>query len=219
MMFRFTIITVAFLFVTTLYLNPIFPQKGKQQTQKKKSGRKISQSTIKWKTLSEGLDYAEIKAPVYSRVNDNLITVLKINPDFFDFVLASSTENDSVEYTIQDWCAKKGLIAGINACMYKLKQNQTSMGLMKNYKHYNNPEFRQVYRAMLAFNRIDNTVPEFMIIDLDYDDWEHLAQKYHTFVQNIKMIDAHGKRSSWKKRKNLRSSMVVMATDAKNNVL
>ncbi|OFY29574.1 MAG: hypothetical protein A2275_16090 [Bacteroidetes bacterium RIFOXYA12_FULL_35_11] len=218
-MFRFTIIICIFLFSSSLNFNATPPQKGKKQTQKKKAGKKTTKSTIKWKSLSEGLDYAEIKAPVYSRVNDNLITALKINPKFYKFELASSSENDSVEYTVQDWCALKGLTAGINACMYKLKQDQTSMGFMKNYNHYNNPEFRHVYRAMLAFNRIDNSVPEFMIIDLDHDDWKHLAPKYNTFVQNIKMVDANGKRSSWKKKKGLRSSMVVMATDADNNVL
>ena len=89
-MFRFTIIICIFLFSSSLNFNATPPQKGKKQTQKKKAGKKTTKSTIKWKSLSEGLDYAEIKAPVYSRVNDNLITALKINPKFYKFELASS---------------------------------------------------------------------------------------------------------------------------------
>lgn len=174
---------------------------------------------ITWSTIDNGLNYGVIPVKSKAKVQDQSIYILKINPEKYKFELVCSTENDTVFRTVEDWCRLKGCVAGFNAGMYSLKNNIAGMGYVRNYKHFNNGEFREVYKAIAAFNRKKNSIPDFQIFDLEKEDWENIEPQYNSFLQSIRMIDGNRKLSPWKIKKKLSCSMVVAAIDSKNNVL
>lgn len=196
-----------------LYSFIFYPEasnKGKNQKNK---------YNIIWLTIDEGLSYGQIAMNSKVEVADKNIYILKINPEFYKFELLCSTESDTVFRTAADWCKLKGCVAGFNAGMFSLKDYKKGMGYVRNYDHFNNNEFRTVYKAIAAFNRKDNSVPDFQIIDLEKEAWGTIEPKYNSFLQSIRMIDANRKLSSWKRKKKLSCSMIVIATDVKRNVL
>lgn len=204
----FSILIVFALYSFTL------PIKDKGKDKKEKKANQIT-----WRKLDEGLNFASVKAPRKSRVSDNKISILKVDPKFYKLELICSTEFDTIARSAKDWCELKNLAAAVNAGMYNLKNQKYGMGYVRNFNHINNGEFRSVYRAMATFNRKDNNTPEFNIFDLDKENWEDIEPKYNSFLQSIKLIDASKKISSWKKKRRLSCSQIIMATDINGNAL
>lgn len=180
---------------------------------------KNPQNTIQWKTLEKGLYLAEVKAPRITRISDSKLTILKIDPKFFSFHLLTASEHDSLQRSVKEWSELGGLIAAINAGMYGGKSRISNVGYMKNYNHINNPNLKPNYFAIAAFNPIDSTLPPFKIIDLQNENWEFYKDKYQSFSQSMRMIDMNRKPLDWIQKRKMRSSMVVLATDKKGNVL
>lgn len=197
----------------TLFAFHIFPDESNKENNTKKK------YVVSWDKIDEGLSYGKIAMNSNAKVADKNIYILKINPDIYKFELLCSTEGDTVFRTAADWCKLKGCVAGFNAGMFSLKDHKKGMGYVRNYSHFNNAEFREVYKAIAAFNRKDNSVPDFQIFDLEKDSWKNIEPKYNSFLQSIRMIDGNQKLSSWKRKRKLSCSMIVIATDVKHNVL
>ncbi|MCX6230219.1 MAG: phosphodiester glycosidase family protein [Bacteroidetes bacterium] len=174
---------------------------------------------IEWKLLEKGLYLAEVKAPRITKISDSKVTILKIDPKFFSFHLISASEHDSMQRTVKEWSEMNGLIAAINAGMYGGKSHISNVGFMKNHNHVNNPELKPGFLAVAAFNPVDSTLPPFKIIDLQNESWETYKDKYNSFSQSMRMIDNQRKPLEWIQKRKMRSSMVVLATDKKGNVL
>ena len=174
---------------------------------------------IQWKTIEKGLYLSELKAPKITRIGDSKITILKIDPKYFSFQLVAASEYDSLQRTVKEWCELKGMIAAINAGMYGGKSRISNVGFMKNSNHINNPDFKENYKAIAAFNPVDETLPPFKIIDTENENWENYKDKYLSFSQSMRMIDSQTKPMLWKQKRKMRSSMVVLGTDKKGNVL
>ena len=169
-----------------------------------------------WRKVDDGLFLGQFDPPDGTPIKDSKILILKIKPRYYSFKLLCASELGKIRLTPREWCKKYNLIAAINAGMYQ-KDGLTNVGYMKNYSHLNNPRLNSVYKAVLAFNRLEVSVPEIQIIDLKCQDFETLRTKYQTFVQGIRMISCN-QENVWSKQ-DKRWSLAVLGVDKEGSVL
>jgi len=169
-----------------------------------------------WKKIDEGLYVGEFAFPEKSKLNASGITIVKIDPKGYSFKLLCASEHGKIKMTPKTWCQKHSLITATNAGMYQ-EDGIRNVGYMKNFGHINNPRLNAFYKALLAFNPIEPTLPEVQIIDLKCQDFERLRFKYQTFVQNIRMISCQ-QENVWSKQ-DKRWSMAVFGIDKGGNAL
>ncbi len=170
---------------------------------------------ILWKKVDDGLYYGEYTSSKKSIFGDSKIDILKISPDKYNFNLFSAKEKGEKNRTASDWATEKKQIAVINAGMYMTDYN-TNLGYMKDYNFVNNSKLGKD-NTIVAFNRKNDSVPEFQIIDLKCQNWDVLKTKYNTFTQSIRMMDCNQK-NKWGKQNRI-WSMVVIGKDKKGNAL
>jgi uncharacterized protein YigE (DUF2233 family) len=169
-----------------------------------------------WKKVDEGLYLGSFVPQEKSEINDSKITIVKIDPRFYSFKLLCASEHGKIRMPAKKWCRKHNLISAINAGMYQ-EDGLRNVGYMKNFNHINNPKLNATYKAVLAFNPIESTLPEIQIIDLKCQDFEKLRFKYQTLVQNIRMIGCQ-QENVWKKKDRTRS-MAVLGIDKSGKAL
>ncbi|MEI6123176.1 MAG: phosphodiester glycosidase family protein [Bacteroidota bacterium] len=174
---------------------------------------------IEWKYLDNGLSVTEINGPYISKYSDSKVTVLKIDPNFFDIEMIVATETDSILRTIKEWCKIKELTGAVNAGMYSLKDHISSLGFMQNNSHVTNPNIKNNFNALAVFNPKDPTLSSFQIIDMVNQDWKPILQNYSSCFQSIRMIDDSGKAIYWSHKPILSCSMSVLAKDKSGNIL
>jgi hypothetical protein len=173
---------------------------------------------IPWKTLMNGLQYAELNAPDRSVVNDSKLSILKIDPKQFDFEFLTASEHGRHSHTAPGWAEMFGKNIVINAGMYNYDRTHSNKGYMKNYNHLNNPVMSSYYNAMLAMHPIDKKKPPFEIIDITCQDWGKIRHEYHSFCQGMRMISCEGEAMSFSKRPDQSCSMIIAATDTARNL-
>ncbi len=196
--------------------------KGKgSMTRLKKSNKRIfSFIAIFWlllipsKSLSQNNPWKKVDEGLF--VMDSRIMIVKIDPKFYSFKLLCASEFGKIKLTAKEWCLKQNLISAINAGMYQ-EDGLRNVGFMKNFSHINNPRLNNSYKAVLAFNRTDVSVPEIQIIDLKCQGFEELKRKYQTFVQSIRMVSCQ-QENVWTKQDKM-SRLAVLGTDKNGNVL
>jgi len=169
-----------------------------------------------WKKVDDGLFFAQFDPHDRAPIKDSKITIVKINPAYYSFKLLCASELGKIKLTTKEWCKRYHLISAINAGMYQ-KDGLTNVGYMKNFSHTNNSRLNSVYKAVLAFNRVNDDVPEIQIIDLKCQDIEQLKPTYQTFIQNIRMISCN-QENVWSKQ-NKRWSLAILGVDQGGNVL
>jgi hypothetical protein len=69
--------------------------------------------------------------------------------------------------------------------------HKTSISLMTSRAHTNNTRVAK-QQAVLAFDRLDDSVPPVQIIDRQHQDFDALRGHYGTLVQNIRMVALTG---------------------------
>ena len=169
-----------------------------------------------WRVLEPGLDLGEFRSPQPSDRGDSIVRVLRIDPARFDLrLMNASAPGEGRALTARRWCARTGLVAAINASMYQT-DHRTSVSLMKTRTHTNNPRLSKD-RAILAFDRLDPSLPPVAILDRDCDDIEALRKKYGTLVQSIRMISC-AKKNVWSQQPR-RWSTSAIGLDAPGRVL
>jgi uncharacterized protein YigE (DUF2233 family) len=169
-----------------------------------------------WKRVDEGLYIGEFSFLGKSKLNASGITIVKVNPKGYSFKLLCASEHGKIKMTPKTWCQKHSLVTATNAGMYQ-EDGIRNVGYMKNFHHINNPRLNAVYKAVLAFNPIEPTLPEVQIIDLKCQDFERLRVKYQTLVQNIRMISCR-QENVWSKQDKM-WSMAVFGIDKGGNAL
>jgi hypothetical protein len=169
-----------------------------------------------WKKVDEGLYIGEFGHPQKPKINDSKITIVKIDPRFYSFKLLCASEYGKIKMTAKKWCQRHNLISAINAGMYQ-EDGIRNVGYMKNFGHINNPRLNPTYKAVLAFNPIESTLPEIQIIDLKCQDFERVRFKYQTLVQNIRIISCQ-QENVWSKQDKA-WSMAVFGIDKGGNAL
>lgn len=168
-----------------------------------------------WQLVDEGLYVGEFDSPQEAEIGDSRITIVKIDPVFYDFKLLSASENGDTSLTVRQWAEKHNLAAAVNAGMYQ-QDYRTSVGYMKNFDHLNNPSFNKG-NTIFVFNALDSTVKPAQIIDRTCQDFEAIRQKYHSMVQSIRMINCR-QENVWRQQPK-KWSMVVLGTDMDENIL
>ncbi|MFM7021356.1 MAG: phosphodiester glycosidase family protein [Flavobacteriales bacterium] len=172
---------------------------------------------VQWKNLQDGLDYCETDAPIKSIVNDSRLSILKINPEKFEFHMLSYSEHSDSSRTAPQWANDFGMNVVINAGMYELGKTLPNKGYMQNYDHFNNPMMRESFGAMIAFNPKDEVLPNFKIIDLSCERWDSVRGYYNSYSQGMRMLDCNGNPLTWNK-KNQSCSMILAASDFDGNI-
>jgi len=167
----------------------------------------LSQDEL-WKRIDDGLSLGEF--------NSQKITLLRIDPKYYSFRLLCASENKKLRMTAKQWCQKNNIISAMNAGMYQ-SDGMTNVGYMKNFNHMNNPRLNTKYKAVLAFNPVDDTVPEVRIIDMKCHNFEGLRDKYQTLIQGIRMISCR-QENVWQKQNNL-WSITAFGMDKSGNGL
>jgi len=173
------------------------------------------ETSIAWKKIDKGLFSVDYKSPQKAILGNQIITIIKINPKYYNFNLLSAKEKGEHTRTAKDWAITKKQIAVINAGMYQA-DHATNLGYMKDYNFSNNNRLNKD-NTIIAFNRKDSIVPEIQIIDRTCQNWEELKNKYNSFSQSIRMVDCNQK-NRWGQQ-NKKWSMVVIAIDKKENAL
>ncbi len=169
-----------------------------------------------WRRCDEGLFLAEFYPAQKSLAKDSRITVVRIDPKLYAFKLLCASELGKTRLTAKEWCLRQNLISAINAGMYQ-EDGLKSVGYMKNFSHINNSRLSSRYKAVLAFNRTDGTVPEVQIVDLRCQAFEELKPKYQTFVQSIRMVSCL-QENVWTKQDQV-WSLAVLGMDKNGNAL
>ena len=144
-----------------------------------------------WHVVEPGLELGTFAAPTPAAAGDSLIRVLRIDPRRFELrLLNASAPNQGQRLTAREWSLRNDLVAAINASMYQ-SDYRTSVSLMTASRHTNNPRLSRD-KAVLAFDRRDDTVPVAQIIDRQEQDFESLRARYATLVQSIRMVSLTG---------------------------
>lgn len=148
-----------------------------------------------WRRLETGLELGEFRAPSPADAGDSMVRVLRIDPAYFDLrLMNASNSTERRPLTAAEWARRHDLVAAINPSMYQ-EDHSRSVSLMLTSSHVNN-SFLSKDRAVLAFDRLDDTVPRVQIIDRDCQDFDALRQHYGTLVQSIRMVSCDG-RNVW----------------------
>jgi len=177
---------------------------------KHKSGK------VKWIKADEGLDYAEVDASIKCNIGDSKITIIRINPKFYEFKLLSSKETGSGIKTIKDWAKKHKLVAAINAGMYQTDY-ATNTGFMKNFDFVNNPRMHKDYNLVTAFSPKSEALPPFQIIDIECQNWDEMKEQYNCYAQCIRMVNCD-RVNKWSKQEKY-WSIAAISEDKDGNAL
>lgn len=134
-----------------------------------------------WNELEPGLEFGEF--------TDGDITVLRIDPDRFDFALEMASADGGAARPLGEWAREKDLAAAINASMY-LPDGMTSTGYLRGDDHINNPRIAARFGAFFAAGPKREGLPQAMIIDRDMPNFRQLMDDYRLVVQNYRLINA-----------------------------
>jgi hypothetical protein len=167
----------------------------------------ISQDDL-WKRIDDGLFLGEF--------NSKKITLIKIDPKHYSFKLLCASEKGNLRMTAKKWCQNHNLVSAINAGMYQTDRIK-NVGYMRNFDHVNNPRLNTRYKALLAFNPVEATLPEIQIIDMKCQDFEKLKDKYQTLIQGIRMVSCR-QENVWEKQ-DRRWSTAAFGIDKNGNGL
>lgn len=138
-----------------------------------------------WQTLEAGLEFAEFRLPD----SESQLTVLRIDPEYFEFVLCAASAKDKQPATLGEWGARESLSAAINASMY-LPDNLTSTGYMRSGEHVNNGRIMERFGAFFVAGPRRDGLPRAQILDRDNPEWRDLLDQYETVVQNYRMTNS-----------------------------
>ena len=163
-----------------------------------------------------GLDYIEVSAYKESFIGDGMLSILKLNPKYFDFQLICKSQTKVLKSATQWIDSLNGNII-FNAGMYNLQDETSHQFFMKNFEHMNNPILSSNVNGIIAFNPSKDSIPKLQLFDLTMDNWDDIKKSYQSLVQGYRMIDCNGEPVFWNNRFQS-CSMSVLAQDKENNV-
>ncbi len=143
-----------------------------------------------WQQLDQGLEIAYFKLARYSPAGDSTVTVVRVDPKYWDFRLLSASEQGGENRSAAQWSRAHNLALTFNAGMFQTDY-RTNVGYMKNYQHLNNGHVN-AYNSVAAFNPKEADTPPFKIFDTDETGFEEVSGKYHTVIQNLRLIKRPG---------------------------
>lgn len=139
-----------------------------------------------WVTIQKGLEFCEFRPDSGAAK----ISVLKIDPEYFDFALKSSGEDGRPPRSLEEWSKEYNLVAAINASMY-LPDSNTSTGYMRMGKYVNNPRIMDRFGAFFVAGPRHENLPGAQIVDRENENWRNLLDDYDLVIQNYRMTNAN----------------------------
>lgn len=180
----------------------------------------LSAQTINWTKADSGLYIGTFTAPVRSPIGNSEITVVKINPHYYDFHIASSKDQKTNRKTIENWCQSEGFIGAVNAGMFSLEDGLSNVGYMKNKGLIHNPNFKPDFCSFLCFDPAVANIPPVQIVEfcsVNDPQRQIMDKQYRSVAQSLRMLNRQGT-NVWA-QSNKMWSMVVWGIDHKGNVL
>lgn len=169
-----------------------------------------------WRLAAPGLDVAELPAPTPSPVGDSRIAVARFDPGRYELrLLSSKLLGLDRNPTAQEWVERHGLVAAINASMYRA-DHLTSVAYMRDGGGINNGRWSRD-NAVLVSGPTSPELSPVRILDRSCDDVAALSARYRILVQNIRMLDC-ARRNTWT-RQERRWSTACVGTDGAGRVL
>jgi Phosphodiester glycosidase len=141
--------------------------------------------------LEPGLDLGVFAGPSPTR-GDGKIWVARVDPARFELKVVNASAGDGRPRTVRAWAVGAGAAAAINASMFQT-DGLTSVGLMRTRLHENNPRRSARYKALLALDPLDPSLPALRIVDAGCGEADGLAPRYGTLVQSIRMVSCERK--------------------------
>ncbi|MBD5416371.1 MAG: phosphodiester glycosidase family protein [Desulfovibrio sp.] len=138
-----------------------------------------------WLTLEPGLEFGEFRL----EGGDFRLTALRIDPEKFEFELCASSADGKGPRTLDAWGEERGLVAAINASMYR-EDGSTSTGYMRGAGHVNNGRLVDRFGAFFVAGPKTAGLPAAAIVDRDMPDWKERIGQYDLVIQNYRMINA-----------------------------
>ncbi|MBN1482132.1 phosphodiester glycosidase family protein [candidate division KSB1 bacterium] len=169
-----------------------------------------------WTLVDEGLYFADFDISSPIPFNDVIITIFKIDPHIYEFYLLTISEHGHPALTMPEWCEHYNLIGAINAGMYQ-EDMLANVGYLKNVRHINNAHVNSSHHSMAAFNPVDSTDVPFYIFDIDDYPADSVIARYHSVVQNLRLIKRPGE-NRWSES-NKRWCEAAVGQDKKGDVL
>jgi hypothetical protein len=168
-----------------------------------------------WTTLTTGMEYREIDAPVKSFIGDSKLSILRMDPSLFRFDLFAATQYDSVAKDLYSWADTFDLLVAFNAGMYNLSRPLQSRAYLQSGNHINNGKLLENFNLMLALGPKPNTNrSNIEVLDLTCSNWEQEKNNFTGFAQGLRMIDCNASPMNWQKKVQS-CSMLVAAEDEK----
>ena len=168
-----------------------------------------------WVTLTKGIQYREINAPVKSKIGDSKISLVRLDRDLFEFDVFSATNYDSIPKTVDRWAKKHKLNIVFNSGMYSQENTLLSRAFLKSGKHVNNPSIIEDFNLMLAMS--PNTIhrENIEVLDLTCENFDQIKNEFNSYAQGLRMIDCNGKPMFWKKK--IQSCSMIIAAEGTDN--
>lgn len=139
-----------------------------------------------WIHVEPGLDFGEFRLDHA----DSKVTVLKIDPEKFEFVLCMSSMDGKGPRTLDAWAKENDLQAAINASMY-LPDKGISTGYMRSGKHINNNRMVKGFGGFFVASPRENGLPPAAVIDREVPGFSDLLDKYDIVIQNYRMTNSN----------------------------
>ncbi|HSQ66366.1 MAG TPA: phosphodiester glycosidase family protein [Polyangiaceae bacterium] len=159
--------------------------------------------------VAPGLRVERVRAPVASPVaiGDRCITIVRAEPARWELRLMQGRDNGG-ERTADEWSARFGLAAVINASMYQ--SNGRSVGLMVDGEHAGNPSDNSKYGGFFAFGPTRDGLPPAAGFGRDCAGFDLAAIKrdYRAVVQNYRLLDCAGQPVTWQDAKAFSAAVV-----------
>lgn len=170
-----------------------------------------------WTEIDDGIEFAEFKNMRYRTVGDSLIQVFRVDPNKLQLVLlAAERDKGGTSHSVRDWANQFNLLLAVNAGMYQ-QDKLRNLGLMIDMGYINNSVVKRNQYSAIAFNPRNPKDPPFRIFDLDETKLETVKSKYHTVIQNLRLMK-RSRRNMWSERPDTWSELAI-AEDAKGNAL
>lgn len=168
-----------------------------------------------WTTLTKGMEYREISAPVKSFIGDSKLSILRMDPALFRFDLFAASQFDSIPRKVTAWADTFDLLVAFNSGMYSLEKPLQSRAYLKTGQHVNNGQLLEDFNLMLALGpKTKSNRSNIEVLDLTCSDWEQEQKNFSSFAQGLRMIDCNATPMNW--QKNIQScSMLLAAEDEK----
>ena len=141
----------------------------------------------RWNSLEDGLEYAEFSLQPEAGQQASL-TVLRIDPELFDFRLYASAAHKHPALTLGQWADSHDLVAAINASMY-LPDGVTSTGYMRQDDYINNKRLVRRFGAFFVAGPRQEGLPRADILTREDPQWQDLLEQYRLVIQNYRMIN------------------------------